>query len=67
MVWVYSNLGGLRSFCLIKVTVGEEEYSSPLRVLLAGLRMKLTRDRITGENQTKFNKVYTWEKPRKTE
>ena len=43
----------------------EEENSSPLQVLLAGLRMKLTGDRMTGENETKFNNMYTWGKPRK--
>ena len=38
----------------------------PFQILLAGLRIKLTRDRLTGEN-LKFNNMYTWERPRKAE
>ena len=47
-------------------TVGEEDNSSIL-YLLTGLRIKLTWDTITGENQTKLYNMSTWAKPRKME
>lgn len=39
----------------------------PFYILLAALRIKLTWDWWTEENQTKFNKVYTWKKPKRPE
>ena len=50
---------------LLVAAVGEEDKSSTLWVLLAGLQVKLTWDRTTGENQTKLYNMYTWEKSRK--
>ena len=48
-----------------KTCVEEEDLPSALWVLLAGLQIKLTRDRITGENRTNLYNMYTWETPRK--
>ena len=35
----------------------------PFLVLLGGLRIKLTWDRLTGENKHKFNDMYIWDWP----
>ena len=44
-----------------------KKFSSTLLDSLAGLRNKFTWDRLTGENQTQFNKMCMCETPSKTE
>ena len=39
-----------------------EKFSSTILIFLSVLRKKLTWPRLTGENQTNFNNMYTWER-----